>query len=405
MMRSLFAGVSGLNSHQTRMDVIGNNISNVNTVGFKSSSVTFQETLSQLLSGASAPQGSQGGINPIQVGLGVSVASINVNHTQGNLQSTGKVTDIAIQGNGFFILADGSSQYYTRAGNFGLDAVGTMVDSSSGLIVQGWMADTNGTINTNSNIGNIQLPVGQTIPSQATTKMEFEGNLNSASAVGDSTVNASYVYDSLGNKNLINTTFTKTDDNEWAWEATDADGNTLGSGTLTFNTDGSFDAVTGGTINLTPSGANALTITPDFTDLTQGASSTSEISLSSQDGYPMGTLESYTINSYGQIVGSFSNGMSQTLAQLALANFNNPAGLMSAGSSLYTSSSNSGTAQIGAAGGNGRGLTSAGYLEMSNVDLAQEFTNMITTQRGYQANSRIITTSDEMLQELVNLKR
>ncbi|HPO97764.1 MAG TPA: flagellar hook-basal body complex protein, partial [Bacillota bacterium] len=179
MMRSMFAGVSGLRNHQIRMDVIGNNIANVNTIGFKSSRVSFQDTLNQMLRGASAPQGERGGINPLQVGLGVNIATIDVIHTQGNLQNTGKISDVAIQGDGFFILSDGGNQYYTRAGNFNMERDGRLVNPSNGLVVQGWMADDLGNINPNSPLTNIRLPIGQTINPVATSVIEFGGNLNS----------------------------------------------------------------------------------------------------------------------------------------------------------------------------------------------------------------------------------
>lgn len=177
MMRSMFAGVTGLRNHQIRMDAIGNNIANVNTVGYKASRVSFQDTLNQTLRGASAPNANRGGINALQVGLGMNLASIDVLHTQGNLQNTGKITDCAIQGDGFFILSDGQREYYTRAGNFNMERDGRLVNPSNGLIVRGWMANITGVINTNMPVTNIRIPVGQTIAPIATTQIEFGGNL------------------------------------------------------------------------------------------------------------------------------------------------------------------------------------------------------------------------------------
>lgn len=520
MMRSMFAGVSGLRNHQIRMDVIGNNIANVNTVGFKGGRVTFQDTLNQILRGASAPQAGRGGTNALQIGLGVSLASIDVIHSQGNLQNTGKVTDLAIQGDGFFVLGDGVNQFYTRAGMFTLESDGRLVHPANGLMVQGWMGN-NGVIDTTGSLRNIRLPIGQTLPPISTTRIDYAYNLDSringelnyvpnpqtivdadgntgrltfvfqptdnfnewtytvevnGGAVSSGTptgtirmnsdgtidnisggnfqitlnggtdpihvrvpsngdagggafavftdaamtnqvasfggnyaapeqpTTSSRVVDSLGNIHTVYTRFTKTSNNNWSWVAVDDTGaETYGSGTLSFDTNGRVTAATGGPITFTPPGANTITILPEMYDLSQYAFATS--ATSTGDGYPMGSLESFNINNAGQIVGVFSNGLTQILAQVALASFNNPAGLTRTGDTMFAESGNSGVAQVGAAGVAGKGEITPGALEMSNIDLSQEFTDMIVTQRGFQANSRIITTSDEMLQELVNLKR
>ncbi|MGE5580951.1 MAG: flagellar hook-basal body complex protein [Bacillota bacterium] len=865
MMRSMFSGVSGLRNHQTRMDTIGNNIANVNTVGYKSSRVSFQDTLNQTLRGASAPNGNRGGINAVQVGLGMNLASIDIFQTQGNLQNTGKMTDMAIQGDGFFILSDGQRQYYTRAGNFNIERDGRLTNPSNGLIVQGWMADINGVINNNNPIGNIQLPMGRTIAPIATTRIEFGSNLNAltngnlsygksfvitdasnpqktasvelqlvpngfntfnytakvvggeitagtgtgtitldqngnitnitggafqvtptggypvlvnipannrvdggffivnptgvsqdfdwqdgggnpftgapgtyyatvtdqagnqipltytvtqngnhyrwsvavpagnevvsgmtgtfdydvatgitnvspgntvirssagynvtinppqvgptaphfivvdqapvaralssgpqnfpftnfngagdytntlmdadgntiratfhvtslggdqyqwdiddpdvtggnvggpqtgtfhwtaaggvvgpitggpltftvtasglnitanamaagpgapnfavptiapipingtstftvtdalGSPSGDVTLNfaitgagpnynwtvttstlgaevisgntgsftwtgplpgnttnastgaitirsangmlitvnppinsntvptfqqapgesvmgtfksppevvtTTKVYDSIGTEHIITTTLHKTGTNQWQWVATEGNGLPIqnGSGTLTFDTvTGFVTNMPGGQMTFTPADANPVQITPDFSKVTQGSEKLftnddnqwpiSTFNSPYQDGYPMGMLQGFNIDKSGRIIGIFSNGMNQNLAQLAVANFTNAAGLSRSGDTLFEESSNSGSAQIGQAGIGGRGLITPGAIEMSNVDLSQEFTDMIVTERGFQANSRIITTTDEMLQELVNLKR
>ncbi|HQD04010.1 MAG TPA: flagellar hook-basal body complex protein, partial [Halanaerobiales bacterium] len=237
MMRSMYAGVSGLKTHQTRMDVIGNNIANVNTAGFKASRVTFKEMLSQTLSGAKAPQDNRGGMNPQQVGLGVSLGSIDTNHVQGNLQSTGLGTDLAIQGNGYFIVNNGTQNFYTRAGALTLDENGNLVNASNGYIMQGWLAN-NGIINTNSPLTGIRIPIGDTMAPQASTEAVFAGNLNAADRV-DWTATID-IYDSQGQKHTLTLKFTHTgndtdndngndtvNDNEWNWTAT-IDGATLG---------------------------------------------------------------------------------------------------------------------------------------------------------------------------------
>lgn len=733
MMRSLFAGVAGLQNHQTQMDVIGNNIANVNTIGYKGGRVTFQDTLSQVLRGASAPSADRGGINALQVGLGMNIASIDILQTQGNLQNTGNMTDVALQGDGFFIVGNGQQQFYTRAGNFQLEKDGRLDYPSNGLMLQGWMADSSGKININTPIRGLQLPIGQTIAPVATTKIGFKGNLNAETsgelsypslkisdglghnptvdieltplgfnqyqytvkvtegtvsggpatgiitldndgnvigsgtdftvrptgsttdiivhvpAIGDTdggsfvsnkvgsgsvafgsftptsnsstgtlasftgagtytvnttdgegnavalqyvvtasgtpdrydftltttggtvvsggtgsfdydgtetsnwsisqmtiqstagnvihvvppttsvpgdpsftitapvpqtftktvtddlnnTVTLTYkvtattvpdqfsytvtaaggtvdsggsgsftwtsaggasngiigggldrtvirstagleialgppvtapgtpffavltkqgsfegtfeaaqpvtsitkVYDSLGAEHTFTTTMTKTDNNYWSWVCTDEAGNAIGNGTLSFSGKGKLVSATGGPLIYSPAGADPMNINPDFTKVDQYKDSESEVTSPDQDGYPMGQLQTFNIDKSGKIVGVFSNGMSQTLAQIAVANFNNPGGLMRTGESMFQESANSGSAQIGQAGQNGRGLITPGAVEMSNVNLSQEFTQMIVTQRGFQANSKIITTSDEMLQDLVNLKR
>ncbi len=409
MMRSMFAGVSGLRNHQTRMDVIGNNIANVNTVGYKTSRVTFQDALSQTLRGATAPQNNRGGINPQQVGLGVSLSSIDVLHTPGNLQTTGVNTDLALQGNGFFILGDGAQRYYTRAGNFSMETSGELV-YSNGLQLQGWMADNSGNINTNGQIQGITLPINSTIDPKATDDMTLTGNLNSAAATGDSFVRNVEVYDSLGNSHVLEITFEKTGDNAWDYTVTPDGISTFTSGdtgSVTFNPANGHLA-TGGPIDLfyNPAGgaAGGQEIIIDISDITQQQADESTLAYE-QNGYEMGYLDSFKIDSAGTVIGVFTNGLTKNIAQIAVANFANPAGLEKMGETMFRVSSNSGTAQINPSGVGGSGGITPGTLEMSNVDLSQEFTDMIVTQRGFQANSRIITTSDEMLQELVNLKR
>ncbi|HHU92033.1 MAG TPA: flagellar hook protein FlgE [Halanaerobiaceae bacterium] len=408
MMRSMYAGVSGLKAHQTRMDVIGNNIANVNTAGFKASRVTFKEMLSQTLSGAKAPQDNRGGMNPQQVGLGVSLGSIDTNHVQGNLQSTGLGTDLAIQGNGYFIVNNGTQNFYTRAGALTLDENGNLVNASNGYIMQGWLAN-NGIINTNSPLTGIRIPIGDTMAPQASTEAVFAGNLNSADPLPwTATMD---IYDSQGEKHTLTLNFTHTgNDNEWTWTAT-IDGATLGgsnetTGTITFGGDGKFASVTGDTFDIDfNNGTDQIAgFRLDLSAVTQMAGDNTLDGLYA-DGYSMGSLESFSIDNAGVITGSYSNGLTKAIGQIAIANFSNAGGLTRVGDTLFAESQNSGIAQIGAAGTAGRGKISAGTLEMSNVDLAEQFTDMITTQRGFQANSRIISTTDEMLQDLVNLKR
>jgi flagellar hook protein FlgE len=387
MLRSLFSGISGLRAHQQMMDVTGNNIANVNTTGYKSSQVVFQDTLSQMVNAAGAPQNGAGGTNPAQVGLGVRTASINANFSQGAAQTTGKSGDMMIQGDGFFVVKSGGESLYTRAGSFTFDANGSLT-TPNGQIVQGWSGDKDGNVNTAGAPGNIKLPIGVSLAPEKTTKFTLTGNLSYEAAVGDSKVIPIPVVDANGASSTLNVTLTKKD--ATTWTAT-----TPGGGTQDI-------AFTNGQAPTAPMTLDGYEV--DIHDLTNYSGNT-EARVSASDGSAAGILSSYTVSNTGQIVGVFSNGLKQTLGQLALANFNNVNGLEKIGDSMFRSTVNSGLAQVGAAGSAGLGLITNGALEMSNVDLAQEFTNLVIAQRGFQANSRIITTSDEILQELVNLKR
>ncbi len=640
MLASLFAGVAGLRNHQVRMNVIGNNVSNINTIGFKSGRSIFQEALVQSLRGAGRPSAISGGTNPVQLGLGMNVASIDNLFTQGGLELTGQITDLAIQGNGFFILSDGSQKYYTRAGAFGFDANSYLVNPSNGLYVQGKMADANGVIPATATVGNIILPFGQQDPANATTEVAYGNNLDasatrSAASIrggtvpsngvaqvsgtalngaggthvvtitgnqatraiqsganagapgaltgnetltslgvtnatnltvsidGDSDINiegltinstvnelvslldlvdgidvdivggeiqivrtkagAGYtmatntatagdianiifgaavgaqfqanngtdhtfvatdeftpsvggspvtstlgisvnqntglatgvtglggggvtitssdtgltagvaqivtqdtekstsitIYDSLGGTHTMLTNFVKSHEpNKWYWKVTMGSGETIqsgGSGTVTFNNNGSllrweYD---GGADQLTydpNNGAGQSQIdlfagnSGEFNGLT-GFSGVETVAAVNQDGYGMGILDKISIDPTGLIIGIFTNGVSRNLAQITLADFNNEQGLLKSGESLYQTSANSGEGIEGVAGETVSATISSGSLESANVDLAQEFTNMIIAQRGFQSNARVITTSDNMLDELVNLKR
>jgi len=646
MMSSLFAGVSGLRNHQVRMNVIGNNISNVNTVGFKGGRATFQEALVQTIKGAGRPSAISGGTNPIQIGLGMSVAAVDTMFLQGGLETTGQITDLAIQGSGFFVLSDGYGEYYTRSGAFGFDADSYLVDPSSGYKVQGKMADQTGNIPAVSTIGDIRLPFGQQDPASATTAITLANNLDSSATdslaeivsagttgidqvsgyaingaggthnvviTGSQAVQSTFTggnlhgamsgnttladlgiddvtgfsitvdgttttdiqgltlqssvndvvriineiagvncrldtsdplnyeiviersragnngtynvtsslgaatdptsgnivnrlfgldgvgvattggldhtftaidtftptgkpaeppiqlqidvdpktglaigvldlgdggvivkasqglsagtieidtadtqhstsitaYDSQGGRHTVIMTFTKTTTpNLWDWHITLPGQETIfegGTGVVRFNPDGSLLAFTynGGASSLRfdpGNGADIVDIslyagdTGQYNGLT-GFASPFTASAIHQDGYSVGILEKIAIDAAGTVTGIFSNGISRTLAQIILADFSNQGGLMRKGNSMYQTSANSGTAIHGVAGETVAGSISSGALEASNVDIAMEFTNMITAQRGFQANARVITTSDSMLDELVNLKR
>lgn len=441
MMRSMFSGVSGLRAHQTRMDVIGNNVSNVNTVGFKSGRVVFQEIFNQTLRGAGAPDATtgRGGTNPMQIGLGLNVGSIDTIFTRGSVQRTDNPTDLSIEGDGFFVVKGGIGDTFrfTRAGNFGLDKLGNLV-SGNGMNVYGWQKydrSSDGSIifdtemeiepiNLYSDIHNLNKRI---IAAKATSNAVFAGNLDAskgAIAIDDiGTTPAHFtipitVYDALGNDYKVDVKFWKTAASDtgsnWTWSVGAGTGfSATETGTINFGPDGKIVAGNGGgnvvqDIIFTPdatSGTGSFTAKFDFSKVTT-SSADSSVKPTNIDGYPTGNLVTFNIGSDGILTGIYSNGQQQPLGLLAMASFENPAGLQKVGENLYIPTTNSGDFKKAVkAGAEGVGMLSPGTLEMSNVDLSREFTDMIITQRGFQANSRIITTSDEMLQELVNLKR
>ncbi|KQO64909.1 flagellar hook protein FlgE [Curtobacterium sp. Leaf261] len=391
MLRSLYSGISGLRSHQEMLDVTGNNIANVNTAGFKASTTVFQDTLSQMTQGAGGPQTGIGGTNPAQIGLGVQVAGVSTNFSQGSAQATGKATDLMISGDGFFVTRQGNDTVYTRAGSFDFDANGRLV-TPDGKIVQGYSA-TNGVVNDGGGLGDISLPLNAAAPATATTSATVAGNLPSDTAVGQVISRDSDVYDAYGTKHTMTLSYKKTDA---GWDVTAADGSGKGaSASITFGADGKISS--GGSLKVG-------NITADMSQLT-GFATLSTASIVSQNGHEAGTLQGFSLSKDGTLVGQFSNGSSLAVGRIALATFANPAGLEKTGNSGYRSTANSGNASVGIPGSAGVGSLASGTLEMSNVDLSQEFTNLIVAQRGFQANARIITTSDEVLQELTNLKR
>ena len=466
MMRSLFSGVSGLQNHQTRMDVIGNNISNINTTGFKRNRVNFQDMLYQQLQGASRPTDDLGGVNPKEVGLGMSVASIDTIHIQGALQTTGVQTDLAINGQGFFVLDDMGTQLFTRAGAFSIDSDGILVNPANGMRVQCWMAENfDGTnlIDVSAPIGQIEIPVGSKDPAKATTMVQFACNLDkripelpedpTGAQIRDSTWRTSTeIYDSFGDVHNLIVEFTRVPGTVNSWNATvsvDPQNETPTNATIGFGEEG--PAVGGpttfvvnfsnnGTLLSAEDGAGNIsgtsgqvqmfvaydvqTATPNddgtltrqqfvlnlgsvggYTNsITQYAESSSSKAVE-QDGYTMGYLENFKIDLSGVITGVYSNGTTRDIGQVALASFPNQGGLEKVGDNAFRVSNNSGMANIGPSGVAGKGKIIAGTLEMSNVDMADQFVDMIVTQRGFQANSKTIQTADQLLQELLTLKR
>lgn len=418
MPRAMNSAISGLRSMQTWLDVVANNVVNTNSTAYKASRVTFQDILSQTERSASGPQGTLGGVNAQQVGLGMSIGGIANVPTQGAIQSTGKLTDFAITGEGFFIVNDGIKDLYTRDGSLDLALDGKLISSLNGFPVRAWTASTAGVVDTTTPPTTVAIPLGQQGVAAESNTIFMGGNLDAATAVAGTVQTTVTVFDSLGVGHLISLTFTRAAaPGDWTLTATEADTaitavSIAANGTVSFSAAGAmtslnptlsvdFDAAVTDATDLTA--ANVVTLDMDGT-LTQFAAPSS-VSSQSQDGASSGTLVTFSVSTIGRITGVYSNGQQKVLGQVAMARFPNPAGMSRVGTNLFEVSANSGDPAVGAAGTGSRGTITNGALEGSNVDLAQEFTNLILAQRGFQANGRVITTNDEVLQELVNLKR
>lgn len=438
MMRSMYSGVSGLRIHQTKMDIIGNNIANVNTVGFKSSRVTFSEVFSQTIQGASGASENSGGRNPMQIGLGASISSIDFDMTEGAAQRTDNPLDLKIEGDGFFVLSDVTGNKFSRAGAFRIDLAGNLV-SAEGLSVMGWYPDAEGNIQkTRAMPLQILNPSNMYVEPSMTESLTLSGNIDKNDLQINSAEGSPFTvnfFDSLGYKYTAEFKITADDDDPNTFifslpagaptadpptgAITDANGNLITntdvSFSITFNPDtGKVESIVGNAeIAGLSTGFSTFPdeLTIDVSGLTMFAGKTTVAGYpGNENGYgagnPAGSLSGYEVGSDGKILGKYSNGQTKLLGQIVIARFANPAGLQKIGGNLFETTSNSGDfdgigEDIKASGGS----LNSGVLEMSNVDLSREFTEMITTQRGFQANSRIITSSDEMLQELVNLKR
>jgi len=556
LLNSLFSGVSGLQNLQSMMDVIGNNIANVDTIGFKSSRVTFSDTFNELVKSGTSPTDLTGGTNSFQVGLGMKINSIDRNWNQGTFQTTGISTDLALQGPGMFILNSNGQNFYSRAGSFIFDANGKLVDPQNGAIVQGKVANGLGQIPQGTAIQDIVVDKNLKLPATKTSNVSWGGNLQSSSTTiatnvvnmndtlaGNSPANGSTldsttsivgkdgskytldvkytyasattswtpsytvkdssgatvattpspalsaltfntsgnctspsiqitsndaqqnlsfnldlskitlsssaatstgippvvnqgasevpvigsvsIYDSLGNPHTLSLQFDHSYGNTWSWKVSvpSTDGGTFNgatSGTITFDANGQIQTITqGGTtvpgnppvpqVTFSPSGgAETEPINLNFGSGTSGitqTSLTSQVAALNQDGSASANLTNLNIDQYGNVVGVFSNGNSKTLAQLMVATFTNQNGLVSAGDNLYSVAANSGTPRIDAPGASSATTIQSGALEQSNVDLSQEFTQMIVSQRGFEANAKVVTTSDTLLQDITNLVR
>ena len=413
MIGSLFAGMVGLNVNSTSMTVLGDNISNVNTTAFKSNRSSFANILSSSLAGSVSSD----------VGRGVQFQGTTPMWTQGTIENTNNPTDMAINGGGFFVLQDsGGANLYSRAGEFHFDRDGNLMNLG-GLFVQGYEvtgSNPDGTLILGA-VSNINASGQNTSPPLPTDSLTVDVNLNSDTAALGTYATTTTVYDSLGNAIPLTLTFTKNGPNDWTAVPTVPPTVALPGdvsmtfGNLTFDASGNLNAGAGIpqiTINPLISLASPMTINWDVYDavlasngsLTQ-YSSPSGTTFQNQNGYPAGTLRTVDVNDSGVVTGSYSNGQLTPLFQLVMADFPSYYGLTKMGKNLYAESLESGTALLGTPQSGRLGSISTNAVEMSNVDLAAEFVKLITTQRAFQANSRVITTSDEILNELINLKR
>lgn len=424
LISSMYTGASGLDANSTDLSVIGDNIANANTVGFKASRAVFSDAMAEQMIGS--------GLGVSQIGLGVQLETVQRIVSQGSLSTTGLATDLAIQGNGFFAVKGShngqSGMFFTRNGQFTVDNTGNLINQE-GLTVQGYVADATGKLATAPS----DLKVGNSMSQPlATGSITVQANLNAEDATitaafdpanpsaTSNTSNSVTVYDASGAAHQIDIYYTKTAANTWSWNALTAGVATpIGTGTLNFDPAGSGTlASTTGSISATfPNMTAAQTINMNFGDATGGTpagtgllgitqfSAPDGTAKMSQDGFSAGSLSHLSIDSEGKIEGAFTNGQTRLLGQVATALVSAPDKMDRVGGNMFSTTLESGQATLGAPSTGGRGTLAAGALEMSNVDLANEFVRMISTQRAYQANGKTVTTADSLLVELMNIKR
>jgi flagellar hook protein FlgE len=414
MLTSFSTALSALSAHSTAIDVVGNNLANLNTTGFKASTLSFHDLVTQSL-GA--------GLGETQVGFGVNAPITLRQFSQGAIQSTGAPLDAAIQGDGFFVIRNNAgATLYTRGGNFQVDVDGRLT-TATGERVQGWTL-AGGAINTNAPVSDVSVPVGSLKPPIATDKISVDLNLNSSATAGpppDTFSTSIEVYDSLGNSHVVTIQFTKTATaNEWDYQMSfpDADLTAAGTpvtGTVTFDGTGALTSPTPAdaapVLDVTGllNGASDMSITWDLFNnsaprLTQFAQPSATAALA-QNGSPAANLVRVGLADGGKIIAQYSNGQQVIVGQMAMATVRNPQSLIAIGNNNFQLSARSALPAIGVPGTGGRGTVLGGAVEASTVDIAREFTNLIVFQRGYQANTRVVTTVDEISQETINLKR
>lgn len=405
-LTSFYTALQGINNNSLAINVIGDNLANMNTTAFKAGQASFSELLAGI-SGTSATG------NPVSFGLGSTLNGVERNCNQGAITFTGNSTDVAINGNGFFVVSIDGGMGFTRSGKFEFDKDGYLV-SSDGFRVLGYQA-VQGDIDTNGVIAPLEVRLGQSVRAHATGNMSLTMNLDGQAEAGTEFATSVRVYDSLGASHVVGLTFTKGAGTSWDWTASlpSGGGTVSGSGSLEFDSTGQMISPTENpTIELTGlhTGAADMQVVLNLLDsagnpLISNYASLSNVSSTTQDGFAASTLKDISIDADGVIVGLTAGGQAIKIGQLALADFPNPEGLQKFQGSTFITFPNSGEPSIGLAGTGGRGKIVGASLEHSNVDMAQEFINLIVAQRAYQANSRVITTTDELYQDALSMKR
>jgi flagellar hook protein FlgE len=403
--------LSGLEASSSSLNVIGNNLANLNTDGFKCEGLNFADVFNQM-------QGISGNGDPIQIGSGVQVAGQTADFANGSVTSTGIASNMALQGNGFFVVANGSQNSFTRAGDFTVNSVGQLC-TPEGQLVMGYPA-VNGVVSTSAALAPIEVNQAGNIPGVATSSFQMNTNLNASAAVGDTYSEPITVYDSLGTSHVLTIQYTNAGANSWNYSISVPSADTGGTGTptpvatgtLTFNSSGALTSPTGSVAGITISGladgAAPLSLTWNLNGSSGGPlitqqNATSATSTTSQNGYGVGTLTGYSVLPDGTVQGEFSNNQTLALGQVAIASFANVQGLQQAGNNDYTATFASGAPVIGLAGTAGNGTVTGGAVEGSNVDLSTEFANMIVAQQSYEANAKVLTTLDQVSQATIQM--
>lgn len=419
MANAIFTGVSGLRANQQALEVVGNNLSNANTTGFKMQRIGFSDLFYQTLSAGSSGTSGAGSTNPVQTGFGVHVGAVGTLQTQGSLEPSGNDLDLGIQGSGFFVVSNGDGNLFTRAGTFGIDENNFLVDPGTGFTVQrfGTVGEGGGSLQAFQAPGDnrIRIPFGSGTAGRVSSEIDTIGNLSATAAVGATVNSAIQIFDSQGTPHVLSLAFTKTAANTWSLSGSlpPAEGSVSPNviNNISFSNNGAFLGPVGATLDFTILGPNPLpaqTVTFNlgsvngFTGLTQfgGPSSAGAVG---QNGFAAGFLTSVSVAKDGIINGVFTNGQLQPLAQVALASFQNTNGLQREGNNYFSLTPQSGNALIGASLSGGRGSINQGTLEAANVDIALEFTRLIVAQRGFEINSRVITIANQVLQTLTNI--
>ena len=411
-MASFSVPLSGLQASSSALEVIGNNLANLNTDGFKDQTLSFGDIFSQM-------QGTSGNGDPIQIGSGVQIEGTSSNFTNGSVTSTGMDSNMALQGNGYFVVSKNGETSYTRNGDFSVNTSGQLT-TASGDLVMGFPA-VNGTVSTSGVLAPITVTSDGTVPAAATSTFQVDANLDSASTVGTTFNTPLTVYDSLGTSQTLNVKYTNTGSNAWSYSETlpgSATGSTdatttLVSGTMSFSSSGQLTAPTGTVpaISITglADGASDMSLTWNLDDssgnptITQQDTASALNTTPTQDGYAAGTLTKYSVLSDGAVQGTYSNGQSMALGEVAVASFSNPQGLTQTGDGNEQATSGSGAAVIGQAGVGGNGTITGGSVEGSNVNLSTEFANMIVAQQSYDANAKVLTTLDQVDQSTIQM--